>query len=50
MKDFGVFALFILAGFLIGGAFSLIKVNKIGAGIVGVLGAMAAAGGVLQLV
>lgn len=50
MKDFAVFGLFILAGFLAGGAFSLIKVNKIAAGVVGVLCALATAAGVLQLI
>ncbi|WP_168226617.1 hypothetical protein [Tomitella fengzijianii] len=50
MKDFAVYGLFILAGFLAGGAFSLLKVSKFGAGILVVLAVLAAVGGVLQLV
>ncbi|GAA4817463.1 hypothetical protein [Tomitella cavernea] len=50
MKDFAIYGLFILAGFLAGGAFSLLKVSRVGAGVVAVLAVLAAAGGVLQLV
>ncbi len=48
MNEFWIYLLFILGGFLIGGAFSLWKTNRAGAVILAVLGAMAAAGGILQ--
>jgi len=50
VKDFAIYGLFILAGFLAGGAFSLYKVNRIAAGVLAVLAVLAVAGGVLQLV
>ncbi len=50
MKDFAVYGLFILAGFLLGGAYSLYKVNKAATVVLGVLGALAVAGGVLQMI
>lgn len=50
MKDFAVYGLFILAGFLAGGAFTLLKINKIAAGVIAVLCALATAAGVLQLI
>ncbi len=50
MENFGTYALFIVGGFLLGGAFTLYKTNKLGSGILGALGVMAAIGGILQLV
>ena len=50
MEDFGIYGLFILGGFLLGGAFTLYKSNRLASGILGALGLLAAIGGVLQLV
>lgn len=50
MDEFYIYGLFILGGFMLGGAFTLYKTNKIAAVIVGVLGFLAAVGGIMQLV
>ncbi|MFC9788966.1 hypothetical protein [Rhodococcus sp. NPDC127528] len=50
MSDFLIYGLFLLAGFAIGGAYSLWKVNKFAAGVLVALAIIAAAAGVLRLV
>ncbi|MFD4293920.1 hypothetical protein ACFWPA_11630 [Rhodococcus sp. NPDC058505] len=46
-----IYALFLIAGFAIGGAYSMWRNgNKLGMGVLIVIAALAAAGGVLRLV
>ena len=50
MSDFLVYGLFILAGFFIGGAYSMWKTNKFFFGVLVALAVLATAGGVLRLI
>ncbi|WP_024793082.1 hypothetical protein [Tomitella biformata] len=50
MDEFWIYGLFIVGGFLLGGAFTTYKSNKLVSGILGALGLLAAVGGILQLV
>ncbi|MDG3013522.1 hypothetical protein [Speluncibacter jeojiensis] len=50
MSDFLVYGLFILAGFFIGGAYSMWKNNRFVSGVLLALAVLAAAGGILRVI
>ncbi|EOM78579.1 hypothetical protein [Rhodococcus rhodnii] len=45
-----VYALFIVAGIALGGAYSMLKFNKVASAVLAVIAVLAAVGGILQFV